>query len=294
MLTTLRLFTFSLLVLPLGACVTKGTHNTTLGELSVARSGIEQLEADVAERDRAAAQLRDELATASRTEASLRQEIAQLEAEVARLENEVARLDALQRRTRSDVLRLETALGERGSEYRQLQQRLASLSAIEQEVRDRNRIYEEVLGRFQSLIDGGQLSVSIVRGRLVIQLPQDILFESGSAVVGRDGRETLASVGTVLADLDDRRFQIEGHTDNVPIATARFPSNWELSSARALSVVRLLIENSVNPENVSGAGYGEFQPVASNDSAQTRRLNRRIEIVMLPNLDVIAATQVPG
>ena len=144
------------------------------------------------------------------------------------------------------------------------------------------------------MIDGGQLSVSIVRGRLVIQLPQDILFESGSAVVGREGRETLASVGTVLADLEDRRFQIEGHTDNVPIATARFPSNWELSSARALSVVRLLIENNVSPDNVSGAGYGEFQPVASNDEPQTRRLNRRIEIVMLPNLDVIAAAQVPG
>ena len=71
---------------------------------------------------------------------------------------------------------------------------------------------------------------------------------------------------------------IEVHTDNVPIATARFPSNWELSSARALSVVRVLVEQNVRPENVSGAGYGEFQPVASNEAPETRRLNRRIEI----------------
>jgi chemotaxis protein MotB len=98
----------------------------------------------------------------------------------------------------------------------------------------------------------------------------------------------------VLAELDDRRFQVEGHTDNVPIATERFPSNWELSSARALSVVQLLVRGGVAPESLSGAGYGEFQPVASNDDRESRRRNRRIEIVMLPNLDVIAGTQVPG
>jgi chemotaxis protein MotB len=77
----------------------------------------------------------------------------------------------------------------------------------------------------------------------------------------------------------------------VPISTAQFPSNWELSSARALSVVRVLIDAGVSPENLSGAGYGEFQPVASNDDREGRRLNRRIEIVMLPNLDVIADTE---
>ena len=89
---------------------------------------------------------------------------------------------------------------------------------------------------------------------------------------------------------EGRSFQVEGHRDNVPISTERFPSNWELSSARALSVVRILIDAGVAPEHVSGAGYGEYQPVASNDDRDGRRLNRRIEIVMLPNLDVIAET----
>jgi chemotaxis protein MotB len=135
--------------------------------------------------------------------------------------------------------------------------------------------------------------VAIDRGRMVIQLPQDILFQSGSATIGADGSQTLGEVAAVLADLADRTFQVEGHTDNVPISTARFPSNWELSSARALSVVRLLVQNGVPPANLSGAGYGEFQPKASNDTPDSRRLNRRIEIVMLPNLDVIAAAQVP-
>lgn len=193
-----------------------------------------------------------------------------------------------------EIDRLEVLLSRQGGEYRQLQQRLETLSAIEREVRDRNRIYEEVIGRFRSLIDGGRLSVAIVRGRLVIQLPQDVLFESGSAMLSPDGRRTLGEVGVVLAELEGRRFQVEGHTDNVPISTARFASNWELSSARALSVVHLLVQSGVRAGNLSGAGYGEFQPVASNDDRDNRRLNRRIEIVMLPNLDVIATTQVPG
>ncbi|MCA1790004.1 MAG: OmpA family protein, partial [Thioalkalivibrio sp.] len=130
--------------------------------------------------------------------------------------------------------------------------------------------------------------------RMVIQLPQDILFASGSATIGADGRSTIQEIGSVLAELSDREFQVEGHTDNVPISTERFPSNWELSSARALSVVRLLIQAGVSPERVSGAGFGEFHPVASNDDATSRRRNRRIEIVMLPNLDVIAGTNLPN
>jgi chemotaxis protein MotB len=100
-------------------------------------------------------------------------------------------------------------------------------------------------------------------------------------------------VASVLAGIPDREFQVEGHTDNVPIATARFPSNWELAAARALSVVHLLQEQGVRPESVSGAAFGEYRPVADNADPAGRRLNRRIEIVMLPNLDVIAGTVLP-
>ena len=143
-------------------------------------------------------------------------------------------------------------------------------------------------------MDGGQPSVAIVRGRLVILLPQDVLFESGSATLGREGRSVISEVASVLSAFPDRSFQVEGHTDNVPIATERFPSNWELSSARALAVVRVLAQGGVAPASLSGAAFGEYQPVASNDDRDSRRRNRRIEIVMLPNLDVIAQTQLPG
>lgn len=276
-------------------CVTKGTHEAVVGDLAAARESheayVERMEAELADREeRAAAAEREHQATEERLQAR----IDELEAERARLEQRLAEVESWFEEARDEVHRLELVLGERGEEYRQLQERLRNLAAVEREVRERNRIYEDVLESFRGLIDGGQLSVSIVRGRMVIQLPQDVLFASGSATVGAEGRSTLSQVGAVLADLPDRAFQVEGHTDDVPIATERFPSNWELSSARALSVVRVLVQAGVPPENVSGAGYGEYQPVASNADPEGRRRNRRIEIVMLPNLDVIAAAQIPG
>lgn len=282
-------------LLLLGACVSKGTHEevlTTLAEVRADREAtVESLQAELAAERQAAAE------AARRAEAEIRA----LEARIAELEDQLAEARRLHEQAvtrfdeaRTEVYRLETVLNERGTEYARLQQRLQSLSAIEREVRERNRIYRDVLDRFASLIDGGRLSVSIARGRLVIQLPQDVLFPSGSATLVQEGRRTIEEVGAVLTEIDDRSFQVEGHTDNVPISTERFPSNWELSTARALSVVRLLVQSGLPPESVSGAGYGEYQPVASNETAEGRRLNRRIEIVMLPNLDVIAGTQISG
>lgn len=282
-----------------GGCVKRSTHEAALAALrDDADTEEARLQALLDESREREAQLEADLAAEQEARAeeeqSLRARIAALEAERSDLQS---RLDVAADRfeeARSEVARLEFLLNETGQESRVLTQRLQSLAAVEREVRERNQIYEEVIGRFRSLIDGGQLSVSIERGRMVIHLPQDILFPSGSATLGAEGRQTIGAVAEVLADLDDRTFQVEGHTDNVPISTQQFPSNWELSSARALSVVRLLIDRGVQPENLSGAAYGEYQPVASNADRESRMRNRRIEIVMLPNLDVIAAAQVPG
>lgn len=267
------------LVVPLATgCVKRSTYRTAMANADTVEMG-----------------LRSDLQAGWEREDSLEADIARLEARIVQLQDSMADLRGqrtdLQDRlglAAEEVHRLEVLLSDQGTEYDQLQERLETLRSIEEEVRQRNAIYEEMLGRFRSLIDGGQLAVAIVRGRMVIQLPQDVLFSSGSATLGTEGRRTLTEVGRVLAELGDRTFQVEGHTDNVPISTAQFPSNWELSSARALSVVRVLIDAGVQPASLSGAGYGEYQPVASNDDRDGRRLNRRIEIVMLPNLDVIA------
>lgn len=264
-------------------CVKKSTYETAVNEL---RQTEQQREALEAEQEQLREEMAAEAARRDEVEADLERRIEDLQAERSRLEQQVEDAEA-----ESD--RLETMLGLRGAELQSLQRRLEALRAVEQEVRERNAIYENVLSRFRSMMDAGQLSVSIDRGRMVIQLPQDVLFPSGSATLGAEGREVIERVGTVLSEFSDRQFQIEGHTDNVPISTGRFPSNWELSSGRALAVVRLLIAQGVLPENLSGAAYGEHQPVAPNDDRESRSLNRRIEIVMLPNLEVLAGTELP-
>jgi len=279
----------TLISLSVSGCVKKGTHNRTLEELAAARADQEQLledyQQELARRDEREARLRSQLEGDQAETARIIEELGQARREILRTQDQLAEAELETERARG-------LLDAQGVEAQRLRGRLDQLSAIEAEVRERNRIYEEVLARFRSLIDEGRLSVSIVRGRMVINLPQDILFASGRADLGQEGRETLAEVAEVLGEIDDRSFQVEGHTDNVPISTAQFPSNWELSAARALSVVKLLVSRGVAPENVSGAGYGEYHPVATNQTADGRRLNRRIEIVMLPNLDVIAEANV--
>ncbi len=281
---TLRVATLAVAVL-LSGCVKKSTHERTMDQLSGARTRVQELEeamaAELRRRDDRESRLRGQIE-------SLQREIDRLIEELGEARRETLRTQEQLTEARLESQRLEALLGARGAEALRLQARLDQLSAIEAEIRERNRIYEEVLGRFRSLIDAGRLSVSIARGRMVINLPQDILFASGSADLGGEGRQTLSEVARVLAAINDRSFQVEGHTDNVPISTTQFPSNWELSAARALSVVKLLVGEGVPPEMISGAAHGEFHPVATNETPEGRRLNRRIEIVMLPNLDLIA------
>ncbi|HTN54165.1 MAG TPA: OmpA family protein, partial [Anaeromyxobacter sp.] len=113
-----------------------------------------------------------------------------------------------------------------------------------------------------------------------VKLKDRILFASGSATIGREGRQALHAVADALRNVQGRTIRVEGHTDNVPTAGGAFPTNWELSSARALAVVRYLQEAGLDPTRLAAAGYGEFQPVASNDTPEGRSQNRRIEIVL--------------
>jgi len=175
----------------------------------------------------------------------------------------------------------ETANSECEAQLADLRSHFAATSTESQR---RDAIYDQLVGRLQDMIDAGQLEVRVEDGRIVLVLPNDVLFESGSAELGDAGRATLTNVAAALSSLTDQRFQVEGHTDNVPISNDRFASNWELSTARAVSVVNLLIEQGVAPENLSAAGFGEFSPHSPNDTDENRAQNRRIKIVLLPDL----------
>ncbi len=147
--------------------------------------------------------------------------------------------------------------------------------------------YKNLLSRFQSLIDAGKLKVKIVDGRMVVALASDILFASGSAALSKDGKASVEEVAAVLASIPDRKFQVEGHTDNVPIKTAQFPSNWELAASRALTVLKTMVDAGMPGDRVSAASFGDSKPAVANDSPEQKAQNRRIEIVVVPDLSTL-------
>jgi chemotaxis protein MotB len=153
----------------------------------------------------------------------------------------------------------------------------------------RAALFRDLALRLKKMVDAGELEIKLRSGRMVLALPTDVLFDSGKAKLSSRGREAIAQVSSVLATLKDRRFQVAGHTDTDPIRYSGFESNWELSNARALQVVKVLVDSGMNAATLSAAGYGEFDPVAANDSVEQKAKNRRIEITLQPNIDELVA-----
>lgn len=149
-----------------------------------------------------------------------------------------------------------------------------------------SRTYEGLLEGMKEEVEKGRVTISQLRGKLSVNLLDEILFDSGSTVIKPEGRDVLKRLGELLGNAADKAIVIEGHTDDVPISgelARRFPTNWELSTARAGSVVRYLQESAgIEPERLSAVGFGPYRPVASNDTVDGRARNRRIEVKLVP------------
>ncbi len=145
--------------------------------------------------------------------------------------------------------------------------------------------FKALTAKFKEMIDSGKIAVQFRHGQMVLKLPAGILFASGKAELSKEGKEALAQVAKILLDFPDRRWAIAGHTDSQPLSGSKYKNNWELSTARALTVTEYLITQSVKPENLSASGFGEFDPVADNKTDEGRQQNRRIEIILVPNIE---------
>jgi chemotaxis protein MotB len=197
--------------------------------------------------------------------------------ETSSLNSRVAELEGLLSELRQTGAELETRVAEKEAE-------LARAEATQ----------EELVAELEDEIARGQIQVARLRGELRVDLVDEILFDSGAAEVKPEGREVLRRIGEVLSRTD-KRVRVQGHTDDVPIRgqlAARYPTNWELSAARAVNVVRFLQEEArLAPSRLSAAGFSEFQPRAGNDTEKGRAQNRRIEIQLAPPLEV---AELPG
>ncbi|ABB32772.1 OmpA/MotB domain protein [Geobacter metallireducens RCH3] len=195
--------------------------------------------------------LRAKTDTLSQSVADLRQKVTDLETENTRLKAEIAE----------------------------------TRKAREEKVREVSKTYEDLLDRMKGEIAQGQVTISELKGKLTVNMVDAILFDSGKAEVKQGGMEVLAKVVDILKGVQDKMIRIEGHTDNVQIVgnlTKRFPTNWELSAARAINVARYLQGQGIDPTVLVAVANGEYRPVASNDTEEGRAKNRRIEIVLVP------------
>jgi chemotaxis protein MotB len=283
------------------ACVSTGTHQATVDELAAARkANAETTAAFDAFKKKSA----DDIATLQRTIEAANKNIeegrrerdlltSQIEESQKALSDANTRLVALEK----DKEQLTATLTGASGKARDLETKLASeeqekallekeRAAKEAEIQRLTKTHEDLQSSLQAEIEKGNIRIKQVRDRLTINMVDRVLFDSGKAQVKPAGLKVLKQVSDIVKNVPDKQIRIEGHTDNVPIGSGlkdRFPTNWELSTARATSVVRYLIEQGgVDRANLSAIGYADTRPISGNDTEAGRTSNRRIEIVLYP------------
>lgn len=265
---------FALAALCAVGCVKKSTYQKMKKDL----------QAQIAERDQKIVTLEEALATEQKKVKDLETKIAGLEGELEQKNSEIESLTTERQRLENELASVVKDRARLEASAEELKKAVEELGKRKAEAEKRVAQFRALLAKFKQLIDSGKLRVKIVDGRMVLELPSDVLFASGKAELSDEGKVSIQSVAAVLVTIGGRQFQVEGHTDNVPIKTRHFPSNWELASARALNVVKAMVEVGMPGEYLSAASFAEFKPVKSNDTEQGRAANRRIEIVIVPDL----------
>ena len=201
-----------------------------------------------------------------------RELLAQLEAKEQALAAENTRLKALKKQ-----------LEDRSNRVAELE---AVIAAKDKAMTDLKNAISRALTDFE----GKGLTVEQRDGKVYVSMENKLLFSSGSWAVGSEGRKAVQQLGAVLANNPDIAILIEGHTDNVPYkGNSQLSGNWDLSTKRATAIVNILRENAnINPGNLTAAGRGEYAPVATNDTAEGKAKNRRIEVILTPKLDELS------
>ncbi len=276
-----------LVVLLPTACVSTGTFRAKEAQLAQAeRDAADQRRASDKERNRLAGELD-----------RVRAEAGALNRSLTQTSDEREILQQLNGNNLAVILQMKARLGALGQNIEALTQEKGALAASVNDVYarleelrrqkaasdQRAAIYRKLVDKLHAMIAAGDLEVVIRHGRMLIVLPNDVLFDSGRTAIKAEARAALTEVAHVLASVPDRRFTVVGHTDDEPIHTARFRSNWDLSTARAVEVALFLVANGVDPATLGAAGHAEFDPVVAN-VPENRSKNRRVEIELEPNL----------
>ena len=219
-------------------------------------------------------------------------EVEKCQAELGQTQNQLgashAREDQLkkEREERDDeIAKLHADAAKLANNLQATQNEMDSLRRVHAQAEQRNELYRTLVARLRDAIGAGTLAVEVRKGKMLVKLGDTILFDPGQATLKSDGQRALRQVAQALKEIPDRDFLVAGHTDNRPIKNSPFASNWDLSTARAVTVVRFLQGEGVDPRRLAAAGYSEFDALADNDTPDSRALNRRIEVVVMPRID---------
>jgi len=188
---------------------------------------------------------------------------------------------------------LASALDQSQKDKDQIAALQTKVTDLEKEKADAAQMAKGLEDEMRSDLESKDVTISNLQGKLTVNILDRVMFDSGEAVLKPDGESVMRKIAALLAGHPELRIHVVGHTDNVPIRS-RFPSNWELSTARALAAVHFMTEKAgVDPRRVGAVGYGEFRPIADNATAEGRAKNRRIAIIILPN-ELAGADTVPA
>lgn len=266
----------AVLVLGTGACTRfESTYMKKVGEaddlrqqLAALRQGYEELQAENGMLKARIESLTGDLSAMTKDRDARKAESDSLAQTIVELHGRIAVLETENRKLRQDIVELKEAQKEK--------------------VQKVSKTYQDLLKKMEKEISEGQVTISELKGRLTVNMVDAILFDTGKAEIKKEGIAILEKVVSILKGETEKAIRIEGHTDNVPIAgnlAKRFPTNWELSAARAINVAKFLQEKGIDPTLLSAIAYGEYKPIADNETPEGRAMNRRIEIILVPRTE---------
>jgi len=288
------LILLTLLPLLFGACVSKTTYQQKVNEADL-------LSQDVGRQKNTIDELRQERSDLQEERSKLNARLVEILQQNSKLQRDLLAAHADQERQEGNLSQSQQQLVDLRSQLQDMQQTndrlLATIDELQQQV-EKERVarearrakvkntYDQLVSAMEEEIKRGELTISNLEGQLSVNLLNKILFDSGRTELNPAGQKVLRSLGDVLNKFPDKALQVEGHTDNVQISSRlkeQYPTNWELSTARATSVVHFLQDKVGLPgDRLVAAGFSEYRPVASNEEEEGRAQNRRIQILLVP------------
>ncbi len=281
-------------------CVSTKEHKARLQDIDLLKYDVETLKKEKSDLERELATTKKEKSTLEKELATTKKDYEEVSLNFNKLTEDKTELRDLLSEKDLKIRQLDEELHLRDIKIKEMEARIDALylekdrviEDSQQEISTLKSTYDDLTAELHDKIVQGEIEIIQLKDKLTVKMVDKILFASGSANVKKGGKKVLSQVAEILKKVEDRQILVEGHTDNVQISSRlreKFPSNWELSTARATNVVRYFQdEGGIDPTLLSAIGYGEYRPVASNETKEGKAKNRRIAIVLVP-VEVVTA-----